>query len=202
MGDPHDSRNWTTGERTAGALFVAVEMQRRPTLARVVREAPLPKGVTVLLEIAAGDADALEYAQRMTGESSGALMGAACFFVEQVLFTRSADYYRVLGSTSGASVTELRRHMALLMRWLHPDTKNTAPNFGQVDRSVFVARITSAWQTLKSEERRAAYDSSLRAANAGGWLRRKSRPRRPLSLHRLDDGSFFGRLLGFFQGGR
>ena len=46
--------------------------------------------------------------------------------------------------------------MALLIRWLHPDQNNGA------ERSVFVARVTRAWNELKNEDRRAAYDLDRR----------------------------------------
>ena len=42
--------------------------------------------------------------------------------------------------------------MALLLRWLHPDLDRHG------ERSVFAARVTRAWNDLKTQERRAAYD--------------------------------------------
>ena len=57
--------------------------------------------------------------------------------------------------------------MALLMRWLHPDVAREG------ERSVFAARIAAAWNTLKTPERRAAYDRERHAAArlrpAGPW---------------------------------
>ena len=46
---------------------------------------------------------------------------AATFFIEQILFAPHADSYRVLGASPQASASELRRNVALLLRWLHPD---------------------------------------------------------------------------------
>ena len=69
-----------------------------------------------------------------------------------------ADHYRVLGARPEASTSELRRNMALLIRWLHPDQQNGG------DRSVFTTRITRAWNELKTEDRRTAYDLSRRRA--------------------------------------
>ncbi len=186
--------------RDAGALIIATQMLRRPTLARVVRDAPLPKGMTFLLEIAAGDADALTCARSLTGDAPERLTEAACFFVEQVLFAHRTDCYRILGATSTASTADLRRHMALLMRWVHPD-KNGSSHSRQIDRSVFVARITEAWQTLKTEERRAAYNIALRVSNQNELLQRRRRSPR-LSLHRLGDDGLIGRLLMFLRGGK
>jgi hypothetical protein len=42
--------------------------------------------------------------------------------------------------------------MALLLRWLHPDSDR------HEQRVVFAARVTRAWNDLKTNERRVAYD--------------------------------------------
>ena len=74
----------------------------------------------------------------------------------------------------------MARHLRLIMKWLHPDamrgqsdaagttdavaqTTATHVNDMAVDRSVFVSRVTGAWDTLKTKERRSTYD----AQNAG-----------------------------------
>jgi DnaJ-class molecular chaperone len=46
----------------------------------------------------------------------------------------------------------LRQNLALLLRWLHPDISENA------QRSIFVTRVTTAWNDLKTPEKRAAYD--------------------------------------------
>ena len=71
-----------------------------------------------------------------------------------------SNNYRVLGATPEASPQDLRRNMALLMTWLHPD-KNPSG-----ERAVLAARVTAAWDTLRSPDRRAAYDASLLASRA------------------------------------
>ena len=76
------------------------------------------------------------------------------------MFYPEADSYRVLGATAEASKSELRRNMALLLRWLHPD------HDPQGARSVFANRVTRAWNDLKTQERRAAYDRSRRYGTA------------------------------------
>ena len=48
--------------------------------------------------------------------------------------------------------------MALLMRWLHPDVAREG------ERAVFAQRIAAAWNTLKTPERRAAYDQERQTA--------------------------------------
>ena len=95
------------------------------------------------------------------------MRNAAAFFIEQILLAPGADSYRVLGGNAQASNSDLRRNMALLLRWLHPDMEHN----GTGDRSVFAARITLAWEDLKTAERRAAYDALQK-----GGARRISRP--------------------------
>jgi DnaJ-class molecular chaperone len=58
--------------------------------------------------------------------------------------------------------------MALLLRWLHPDMDRHG------ERSLFAGRITQAWETLKTPERRAAYDRERSAREAGGRAHRRS----------------------------
>lgn len=194
--------------RDGGAVMAASQILRQPALVRVVRKAPLPRGMTFLLEVAAGDADALSEASRLTGDSPSRLTEAAGFFVEQILFMERADHYRILGAPRNASTADLRHHMALLMRWLHPDIYAERPT-GRVDRSVLATRITAAWQTLKVDDRRAAYDASLNASRAASdaephsghsSLRSRRYPR--LSLHHLEGEGFISRLLLFLQGRR
>ena len=48
---------------------------------------------------------------------------AAVFFIEQILLSSDADSYRILGLDHSATAGELRSHMALLLKWLHPDSK-------------------------------------------------------------------------------
>ena len=83
---------------------------------------------------------------------------AATFFIEQILLAPGGDSYRVLGSGPAATASELRHNMALLMRWLHPDVAR------EDERAVFAARIAAAWNTLKTPERRAAYDRERQSA--------------------------------------
>ena len=65
------------------------------------------------------------------------------FSSSRILFYPDADSYRVLGARPEATETELRRNMALLLRWLHPDLDP------QGQRSVFATRVTRAWNDLK-----------------------------------------------------
>ena len=141
---------------THSTIWMAIDLRRAPSNVKRVRAAPLPKDVSKLLAIAAGDEAALTEAKKGTSRSERSLREAAGFYIEQILLHPDADHYRVLGSQSKASNAELRRNMALLIRWLHPDHKNGS------ERTVFTARVTRAWNELKNEDRRTAYDLTRR----------------------------------------
>jgi hypothetical protein len=138
------------------ALKTAIDLMHVPSQVRRVRSEPLPDGVLTLLRIAADDDEAVRAANALTGRSAETIKRAATFFVEQILFAPSVDSYQVLGLGPRASAAELRRNLALLLRWLHPDLDPRG------ERTIFVKRVTAAWNSLKTPERRAAYDEQLR----------------------------------------
>jgi hypothetical protein len=143
------------------ALNVALALVEHPTTARQASRAPLPDGMTLLLQVAAGEAEALRSAQSLTRRSQAALQLAAGFFIEQVLFSPQADSYRILGASGNSPRNELRRNMALLIKWLHPDGQRLGTSGADLDRGIFIHRVTQAWENLKTDERRAHYDRSL-----------------------------------------
>jgi DnaJ domain len=152
------------------ALRLAFDLMHFPGQVRVVRTAPLPADVSRLLQIAAGDEAVILLAASQSGRPPHLVREAAGFFIEQILLFPDADNYRVLGATPQASYAELRQNMALLLRWLHPDVNRPG------ERTVFVTRVTRAWNELKAPERRAAYDQLLRRQLAeGAPYRRKGR---------------------------
>ena len=106
---------------SAEALAAALGMRSNPRLVLKACRMPLPRGMTFLLEVAVGDVDALRKAVALTHHPEAILQEAAGFFIEQILFSRNADNYRTLGANRDASYAELRHHMALLVRWVHPD---------------------------------------------------------------------------------
>jgi hypothetical protein len=136
------------------ALKVALDLLHFPWRVRLVRREPLPDGVILLLRLAAGDGQAEREAAAMTNRSVETVRDAAIFFIEQILLYPEANSYRVLGASSVATAGELKRNMALLMASLHPDV---GPKGG---RSVFAARVSAAWNDLKTSDRRAAYDNA------------------------------------------
>jgi hypothetical protein len=140
----------------ASALEAAIYLIDTPSQVRLFRERPLPDGVAALLRIASGDDLILRQAAEWLGRDHEIVRRAAVFFLEQILLDPDADSYRVLGVKPNAETSELRRNMAFLLRWLHPDL----PQNG--GRSIFARRVTRAWNDLKTEERRATYDRNRR----------------------------------------
>jgi len=156
----------------APALKLAFDLMYFPSQVRPMRAAPLPDDLLVLLRIAASDEEMTLQAVKLSGRSQQAVREAAGFFIEQILLFPDADSYRVLGAGPEATNSELRRNMALLLRWLHPDHDR------QGERLVFAGRVTRAWNDLKTPERRAAYDQSMQKSLAEKSLFRKKRARR------------------------
>ena len=150
------------------ALKVAIDLMHVPSQVRLLRSEPLPDGVLILLRIAAGDEEIEQTAIALTGRSLDIVRQAAMFFIEQILFAPNADSYRVLGTVPQASPNELRRNVALLLRWLHPDRDP------QGERSIFIGRVTAAWNDLKTPERRTAYDDLQRYSNKRSKSRSKA----------------------------
>jgi hypothetical protein len=140
------------------ALQLALDLHRDPWGVRHVRQQPLPDGIGLLLAVAAGEAASEAGAVARLGCPPEVIREAAIFFIEQILLAPDTDSYRVLGAGPGAATSELRRNMALLMTWLHPDVARDG------ERAVFAARIAAAWNTLKTPERRAAYDRERQGA--------------------------------------
>jgi hypothetical protein len=153
------------------ALKIAIDLLHIPSQVRLLRSEPLPDGMEMLLRIAAGDAEAENSAAALTGRSRDVVREAAIFFIEQIMFAPESDSYRVLGANPQASASELRTHVALLLRWLHPDRDP------QGVRSIFVGRVTAAWNNLKTPDRRAAYDQQLRAPSKKPYRLRRIRLR-------------------------
>jgi hypothetical protein len=180
-------------------IRMAIKLLHVPSRVRIARAEPLPAGVVLLLRIAAGEAEAERTAIASTGRPRELIRQAAIFFIEQVLLCPNSDSYRVLGADSQASIGELRRNMALLVKWLHPDQG------GQ--RSMFASRVIRAWDDLKTPKRRASYDDARRIASAVKHVR-KSRsassskrmfvsPRRRVSAMRIDSQSLLSRAWMF-----
>jgi hypothetical protein len=167
------------------ALKVAIDLIHVPSQVRVLRKQPLPDGVLTLLLIAGGDRESERDAAALADRPPDVIRKAAMFFIEQILFAPGADSYRVLGAEPQASASDLRRNVGLLLRWLHPDLDPRG------ERSVFVGRVTTAWNDLKTPERRAAYDALLQRSKSKSKFRSrngKSRPGRQTSSGTFSNG--------------
>ena len=138
--------------------------------------------MTFLLEVAAGESEALRQAHGLTGHTEAHLRKAAGFFVEQMLLSQPVDHYRILGCSCESSTADLRRHMALIMRWLHPDVIPGGEPAYRFDKGLYATRVTEAWEALKTDERRAAYDSALAARMKWGGTRSADGARRLVAL--------------------
>ncbi|WP_428031370.1 J domain-containing protein [Ancylobacter sp.] len=163
------------------ALDAALALFKDPVSARRMPHIALPQGTAMVLAVAVGDEAALAAAERRSGIGRDTLRQAAGFFVEQAMLFHDADSYRVLGTRRSATHEELRHNMALLMRWLHPDLQSLRS--GPLDREVFTARVSRAWEDLKTDERRSAYEvrhpqppQASPARGAPGPMARQSRP--------------------------
>jgi DnaJ domain len=156
----------------SAALCAAIDLLQLPTGTRHLRAKPLPDGMTLLLQIISGSDDATLRAADRVGRSTKLVREAAEFYILQILFAPDADSYRVLGTNPDASARELRRNMALLLRWLHPDLDPKG------ERSMFAARVTRAWEDLKTPQRRTAYSQRLRRP-AALPLKKKASPTEP-----------------------
>lgn len=177
---------------STAAIQLALKLVAHPAAAKTLARGKLPAGTGLLLKIAARKEDALRLAAAASGQPEEATWEAAVFFIEQVLFAPQADSYRILGTTSEANRSELRRNMVLLMQWLHPDRQAASIGRSDFDRTIFIHRVTQAWETLKSEERRAAYDQELRRkeqTNLRGGGRAASRARADQSRQPLKSRS-------------
>ena len=186
------------------ALRLALELLYVPWRVRLVREQALPEGVPLLLRVAAGDTETEAAAAKAAGRPPEVVRQAATFFIEQVLLSPGADSYRMLGAGPAATNAELRANMALLMKWLHPDAAQ------QGGLSLFAQRIATAWNDLKSPERRAAYDSARMPVSGPAGHGPRSGQHFPVSRRHAGSGAASGaprrsrlpRLLAFFLLGR
>src|SRR5215469_18898706 len=101
------------------------------------------------------------------------------------------DYYSILGVPRDAPESEIRRAFRTRAKALHPDGK---PPEEQEEAQAEFALLSEAYETLKDEDRRAAYDEELlysqQLAAAGG---RGGRPRRAFTKG-LATGLFFAVL--------
>ncbi|MEL6373400.1 MAG: DnaJ domain-containing protein [Pseudomonadota bacterium] len=171
------------------ALQVAIDIFHIPARIQQARRQPLPAGVPWVLQICTQDEDALAQAAAGLNRQPDLVQQASAFFVEQILFDPSADSYRTLGVHADADVRTIRQNMALLMRWLHPDVDE-----GAASNEALAARVTNAWETLKTPEKRAQYDASL-ASRAVPLPTREAGDARPRKRRRAQGDAAAGKQM-------
>jgi hypothetical protein len=131
------------------AVRAAVKLYATPPSLRMVRAAPLPPGMTVLLTIASGDTDALRQAARSLDRPEQSISDAVQFYVEEVMFAPGADAHRMLGCSAGATMDELKAHRTLLLLWLHPDRAGTTG--AQAKSAGMSRRVIDAWRVVSRD---------------------------------------------------
>lgn len=142
------------------AMRVALRLNSLPSEVRAARSRALPGGIPLLLAIAAEEKDAVDQGVVLLDRAADVLVASARFFVEQVLLASDSSSYRVLGAAPDAPAADLRRNIALYLKYLHPDRDPGS------DRAALMLRVTRAWEDVKTPERRAAYDRELRERHA------------------------------------
>lgn len=125
-------------------IDIALDLSRMPALARACGGMPIPDDIVEAMEIAAGDEAACRRAAIATGTAQDALVDAARFYLQHLLFSKEADCYRILGLAPGASRATARTHLKLLLKWVHPDRNSGL-------ESVYADRVIDAWRKLSDD---------------------------------------------------
>lgn len=125
----------------------------------------MPSDIEEVLKVAASREACTEAAEEF-GVGADTLQLAARLYLKQVLFHDHADCYRILGIDPDVSRETARRHLAWLLRWLHPD-RNSGWD------SAYAERVVAAWREV-SRPRRGAEPEPARSE----FSSRKRRPPR------------------------
>lgn len=131
--------------RRRHVIEAALDFARMPLLARTSVLPPVPDGILEIMRIAAASPKACRDAAKVTGEPTPALIEAARFYLQQLLFRPDADCHRVLGLQPGASRATARSHMRWLLQWLHPDHNSDL-------EAVYAERVVKAWREVSTLE--------------------------------------------------
>jgi hypothetical protein len=124
------------------ALEAALALSRAPNMVRLLRRQPLPTGITLLLQMLAGDAHALNEATCLTGLDENEAIAVVELYILRVMLFRGASPRRILAVEEDAERGQIRRHMGYLMGWLHPDKS------GNTWRVAFSRRVLEAWRQV------------------------------------------------------
>ncbi len=78
----------------------------------------------------------------------------------------AGDLYAALGVPRSATAADIKKAFRKLALRLHPDK-----NPGDARAEEAFKRVSEAWNTLGSPDKRAAYDRDLAFGGGGGWRR-------------------------------
>jgi hypothetical protein len=161
------------------ALQIALDIFRSPALVRVVQRQPLPKNVLQTIRIAGGDALDDKAKEITFGWTEEEVRAAATFFLQQILFEKSSDAYRVLGLKSGAELTAVKDHKRALLKWLHPDR-----NANRWE-SVLLQRVVKASDSILGSNGFAVAETveHEKIKSIGSAVRHQTHRRRKLDSH-------------------
>ncbi len=122
-------------------------------------KAPLPSGLTEVLQLAVGKLDISSYllSERFSGAPIAAVRSAVRDYVKNVLLSGTADYYRRLGIPRDADVELAKRHYKYLFRLFQPDQERDPSQWNEI----YARRINQAYATLRDPKKRASYDEFL-----------------------------------------
>ena len=165
------------------ATNIALDLFRSPAMAPAMRSAPLPKGMLTLIRIAAGSETETATLVFELGRSSNEVREAAAFFLQQVLFHRKSDDFRLLGLSPGASPEQIREHKRWLLKWLHPDR-----NHNKWESALF-QRVVKAAENL--EQLPGDGTRHLTQPRAGRPRRLSRRSLRKFALRRVREPLFW-----------
>lgn len=135
------------------ALEQALALHRSPLQRFTVRELPLPQNIDVVIQLATGSQPLLRDTAERLCEPEAKILEAVRFYLQQVLFEPGTDAYRILAVAADAPHKRIHEHYRWLQRWLHPDRCSEDWD------SVFASRLNWAWQQLRTETARVAYDA-------------------------------------------
>lgn len=124
---------------------------------------PVPADIAVLFRLAGGGDSSDLGLQGFNERDLESLADAARFYIEQTLFRRDADHYRLLGLNPGAEDTQIKEHHRLLMRLFHPDRTPGTDDW----KDSYVNRINHAYNALRDEATRRQYDADMASGRIG-----------------------------------
>ncbi len=103
------------------ALRLALSIYRQPLHKSTYLSKPFPKGVLLLIKIAAGSEEVSELTSQQMQVSTQLLRDASVFYLQQVLAKPNLDAYGCLCLAPGAAAADITLHKRWLLKWLHPD---------------------------------------------------------------------------------